>query len=262
MKTKLIGITKALKTALSPLKKNVNLGYVVKVALIGLIITAVLTLLGGLSTLAVTGFSYLSPAPEAGGTDVGRTENYAVTDPNLEPTASFPVAAKLFLPFIFLISIFVVFFIAGLNIQAVVDIGSANLRRMRPLMKRSLSKTLPFAGLTFLIATAVAFGFLLLVVPGVIFAIMFMFAPFIMFEEDLGIIESLKRSKQLTAGYKLQLFARHMLLSLLMFLAIIPLSLLMYAGGQLIGSIFGIFISLVSYVYYVNLKNIKSPAGS
>jgi uncharacterized membrane protein len=59
---------------------------------------------------------------------------------------------------------------------------------------------------TLLYGLIIAVGTLLLIVPGIIFGLMFMFYGYVMIEKNLGPIEALKESKRLTAGAKWDLF--------------------------------------------------------
>lgn len=49
-------------------------------------------------------------------------------------------------------------------------------------------------------------GLLLFIVPGIIFSLRYYFASFILVDQNTGIIESFKRSAQVTQGYKTTLF--------------------------------------------------------
>gem|GEM_PF-1504370 len=71
----------------------------------------------------------------------------------------------------------------------------------KELFSQSLSKLLPVAGLTVLTGLIVAGGAVLLIVPGIIFGLWFSLAPAAMFAENLGIMASLKRSKELVSGH-------------------------------------------------------------
>jgi uncharacterized membrane protein len=53
---------------------------------------------------------------------------------------------------------------------------------------------------------AVGIGIILLIVPGVILALMFLFVKYIVIDRELGPIEALKESRRITAGHKWQLF--------------------------------------------------------
>ncbi|MBL8022705.1 MAG: hypothetical protein JNK54_00285 [Elusimicrobia bacterium] len=59
---------------------------------------------------------------------------------------------------------------------------------------------------TLLYGVITALGTLLLVVPGIILGLMFMFYGYVMIEKSLGPIEALQESKRLTQGVKMDLF--------------------------------------------------------
>jgi uncharacterized membrane protein len=59
---------------------------------------------------------------------------------------------------------------------------------------------------TLLYGLITALGTLLLVVPGIVLGLMFMFYGYVMIEKSLGPIEALKESKRLTQGVKMDLF--------------------------------------------------------
>jgi hypothetical protein len=71
----------------------------------------------------------------------------------------------------------------------------------KELFSQAQAKLLPVVGLTVLTGLIVIVGLVLLVVPGIIFALWFCLAPAAMFTENLGIVDSLKRSKQLVSGH-------------------------------------------------------------
>jgi uncharacterized membrane protein len=63
-----------------------------------------------------------------------------------------------------------------------------------------------FLGAHILLAIAVAIGFILLVVPGVILAVGLGFVPYLVVDRGARVVESLKESWRITKGYKWQLF--------------------------------------------------------
>jgi uncharacterized membrane protein len=80
-----------------------------------------------------------------------------------------------------------------------------------------------YLGASILLALVVAVGFLLLVVPGIIFTLMFMFTTFIVIDRELGPIEALKESRRITHGYKWQLLGFSLALVLVNLLGILAL---------------------------------------
>jgi uncharacterized membrane protein len=63
-----------------------------------------------------------------------------------------------------------------------------------------------FLGTELLVGIIVFFGFLLLVVPGIIAAVGLGFAPYLVIDRAKGPIEALKESWRITQGHKWQLF--------------------------------------------------------
>jgi hypothetical protein len=63
------------------------------------------------------------------------------------------------------------------------------------------SKLLPMLGLIILTGLAVIGGLILVIIPGLIFGTWFSLAPYVMISENLGVIDSMKRSKQLVSGH-------------------------------------------------------------
>lgn len=91
-----------------------------------------------------------------------------------------------------------------------------------------------------LYALIIVFGLVLLIVPGIIFGIMFHFYSYLIVDKKLGPIESLKESKRLTSGSKWKLFLFGLVLALL------------NIGGAvvfLVGLLITVPITMLSYAY-------------
>ena len=80
-----------------------------------------------------------------------------------------------------------------------------------------------FLGASLLVSIVVVLGMILLIVPGIIFALMFMFATMIVIDRGLGPIESMKESKRITTGYKWKLFGLGLVLTLLNIVGLLAL---------------------------------------
>lgn len=83
----------------------------------------------------------------------------------------------------------------------------ASLWHPRPFWK--------FFAASFLWGLAIVLGLILLIVPGVIVGLMFMFSTVIVIDRELGPIEALKESARITYGHKWTLFGFALLLMLL-----------------------------------------------
>lgn len=75
-------------------------------------------------------------------------------------------------------------------------------------MPLEAGRMLRFLGVTIATTLITILGLLLLVVPGVVFALKYGFASAFVLDEDLGVGEALKRSAELTDGVKWRLFVQ------------------------------------------------------
>jgi len=97
------------------------------------------------------------------------------------------------------------------------------------------------AGIIFGIAVFV--GLLLCIIPGIIVAVVFMFFGYgIVQQPDLGAVDSLKRSAEITKGYRWQLFGLAILLALINFVGLL-------ACGVGILFTYGISAIAIAYAY-------------
>jgi uncharacterized membrane protein len=80
-----------------------------------------------------------------------------------------------------------------------------------------------FLGTSLLVGLAVIVGLILLIVPGIIFAMMFMFATFVVIDRELGPINAMNESARIAKGYKWQLLGFIVVLALLNLLGLIAL---------------------------------------
>ena len=80
-----------------------------------------------------------------------------------------------------------------------------------------------FLGATLLTGLAIIVGLLLLIVPGIIFMLMFMFVMFIVIDRGLGPVEAMKESARITRGYKWQLLGFVLVLALINVLGMLAL---------------------------------------
>ena len=95
------------------------------------------------------------------------------------------------------------------------------------LLVRAVLATIVYAGI-------VIGGFLLLIVPGVIWGIKFQYYIYAIVDEDAGVMESLKRSSALTRGEKLNLFWYGLLCGLVTLLGTLALGVGVLAAAPTI----------------------------
>jgi uncharacterized membrane protein len=97
-----------------------------------------------------------------------------------------------------------------------------------------------YLGMSILLTLAIAIGLVLLIVPGIIFALMFMFAPLLVIERQLGPIDALNESNRITRGHKWQLLGLSALLFLINLLGLIAL---------VVGILVSIPVSMLAFVH-------------
>jgi uncharacterized membrane protein len=111
----------------------------------------------------------------------------------------------------------------------------------------------PYIGASILFALGFYVGLILLIVPGIIFAVAFGFYGFVIAErgEGVGVIDSLKESADLTRGNRWQLFGLGIVLLLINLVGV----LLCF-----VGLIFTLGITIITWSYVYRTLRRESPA--
>lgn len=102
-----------------------------------------------------------------------------------------------------------------------------------PSVRKGLKSILSVFIAFFIAAIAMTLGFVLLVVPGVIIALMWSVLVPAIVNEKRGPFSALGRSRELTKGYRWQIFAIFIILFLISFIPGAALSAAMIGGGQI-----------------------------
>lgn len=132
--------------------------------------------------------------------------------------------------------------------------------------KRGLSKIWPYLGTEALAGLAVLGGTILLVIPGIIFAIWFTFSSYLVVSENLSGKAALSRSKQLVKGSFWAVLGRSAFIGLIVFIASLIFgfifSFVFGEGMENVGTLISsILISPLATIYifliYEELKKIK-----
>ena len=94
----------------------------------------------------------------------------------------------------------------------------------------------------------VILSIILMIVPAIYLSVRLQFYDYFLIDEECGIVESIKKSAEISRGYVLELFIIGAVLSLIILISIIPMG---------IGLIFSIPLSMVatSYIYLKLKKN-------
>jgi hypothetical protein len=116
-------------------------------------------------------------------------------------------------------------------------------------VKEALSVSWPkiasFFWVSLLLGLAVLGGYILVIIPGIIFGIWFCFSPYVFIEDGTKGTAALKKSKELVKGYWWPVFGRIMLLA-----AVVILISWIKFFGPIINIIFSVPFSVI-YVYYL-----------
>jgi hypothetical protein len=227
-KTKLISLKTSIKSAFEKLFENSSLGFSIKGYIAGIVAIMIVTV-----PLTIILALIMRSLANAQG-----TEAISIIVSILTLVFAFGLMA----------------FYSTLFTLIAIKIHNKDFVPMKALWKESLKKAPKFFALTLISSIAITLGYILLIVPGVILTICFMFAPYILLNENTGVFEALKKSRALVKGYKLALYGRGALFATIMLVLIVPLFFLMYAMGQLIMLLFGLFTSLLILEFYEDLK--------
>lgn len=145
----------------------------------------------------------------------------------------------------------------GALVCATVD-DEADLRRALVEGKRLLW---PYIWVTTLLAIILGGGFLLAVVPGIIFSVWFFFAPFILFAEGTGGMDAVLKSREYVRGNWFDVFVR-----LLIVWGLSGLMGLVPVVGPVLSILLAPFVLLVQALIYRDLRRVKGdvpyPCGS
>jgi len=164
----------------------------------------------------------------------------------------------------------IVWIILNVVTQATVLYGSFQAMRNRPVQigesfKKGLARLLPIIGLSICLILAVAFGAILLFVPGLILFSMFYVSPPACVVEGLGPIQSMRRSAALTKGHRWKIFGIWLVLWLISLIVGAVLLTTLTLGGRVIAvigqaawnTLMGAYQSIVVAVAYHDLRVAK-----
>lgn len=102
---------------------------------------------------------------------------------------------------------------------------------------------------------AVLGGFILLVIPGIIFGAWFSLAGFTMVAENLGPVDSMKRSKELVKGHMAETLGILSVPTAVNIITIVPFI------GPIISTLFGLGYSAAPAIRYLQLSELKSSGA-
>jgi len=166
----------------------------------------------------------------------------------------FTIPWYLFLPIILAASLVSILGSASL-ISAVKEVPKN--WKIKGVIKEGWSKYLSFLLVSLLTGLVVGLGFLLLIIPGIIFAIWFVFSAYIVICEDKKGCKALSRSKELVKGYWWPTAKRVFALMIITILFSLGSQFIPYLGQFAYMILFTPFSVIYIYLIYQNLKEIK-----
>jgi uncharacterized membrane protein len=123
-------------------------------------------------------------------------------------------------------------------------VSLASLWHPRPFLK--------YLGAAILAGLAIAVGFVLLIVPGIIFSIMFMFTTLIVIDREAGPIVAMKESKRITYGYKWPLLGFVLVLALINLLGLLAV---------VVGLLVSIPVTTLAFVHAYRVLSNRAPTA-
>ncbi|RJR27012.1 hypothetical protein C4561_04525 [candidate division WWE3 bacterium] len=150
----------------------------------------------------------------------------------------------------------------NISMLAPLNVFKNQLTSFKDLLGKSLGKIFSMLILLFIYFVTVTIGFILFILPGIYFAVRFSFAPFILFDENKGALDSLKTSWNLIKGYTLSVYLKMVGFVLISFLVMIPLMPFLVIGiysglATVFLYVYQLIFMLFSIVIYFDLKRIK-----
>lgn len=125
-------------------------------------------------------------------------------------------------------------------------------------------KLLAIIGLEILLYIIISIGFILLVIPGVILALVLAVALPALVVEDIGVFDSMSRSAALTKNNRMRILAIG-LLTIVIVIGVVLITVALVAVEPILGAIVGLvlgillypYISMLAAVLYYNLVEVK-----
>jgi len=136
-------------------------------------------------------------------------------------------------------------------------------------MANGWPRIISFFWVSFLTGLISIIGFVLLIIPGIIFSVWYVFSKYVFISEGLKGMAALKRSKELVRGFWWKVFWRFVGFGFIVFVVMIPVTVVMEildsSGLMLLGEILGLVLNALiaplgivyGFLIYENLKRAK-----
>jgi hypothetical protein len=135
-------------------------------------------------------------------------------------------------------------------------------------LSRGLAVLLPIIGLSILMYLGVAIGFMLIIIPGIYLLVRWSAAIPVLVHERLGVLESMRRSADLTKGSRWRIFGLMVIIYIALIVVQMGLGLLVIAVtgvssiigallAALVSAVAAVLVSIAMAVTYVELRYVK-----
>jgi hypothetical protein len=151
------------------------------------------------------------------------------------------------------------FWVGASGIMAVSGVLSGTSISVREVFSSAWKRLWPFSLLSILAALIVGLGFILLIIPGIIFMVWFRFSSFELITNGKGVKDSLSGSKKLVAGRFWAVLGRLVVISLFSALAGLVLSAIPFGLGGMVTALLGALFMLPYFLLYRELSGSGSP---
>jgi hypothetical protein len=251
-KKKLPGLFVLIKESASLLMENTNLGFCIKALIVSAFLSFIALLIYALSAGLILGTdatSFINENISPKGDQVSLTTNEFEDQFSRQFIGNLLVVGGVFVLLLIGVGAFhnAMYVLISLKLNKYGPIPTKDLLKQTVILAPKLLVLNSFVGLIVFV------GFLLLIVPGIIFGITFMFAPIILVEEKTTIMGALAQSKNLVKGHKADLFGKMLAFILLQIpLSVVTLPFLRIA--PIAGQIYFLGINVFMVVMYKKLS--------
>lgn len=146
------------------------------------------------------------------------------------------------------------FWINAAGIKAVANATAGGVLGIQNTLEFAWKKLWKFSLLSILVGLIVAFGFIVLIIPGVIFLVWFRFASFEFMTKEVGVGEAISGSKRLAKGHFWQIFWRIVAFAFFGIIVQVILSIIPMKLGSVIQPLFGALFILPYFLLYKELS--------
>ena len=129
------------------------------------------------------------------------------------------------------VSLFFSMLVQGALVRATMAYSEGSRASIGESLSVGIARLLPLLGVSVLMAIALIFGFMLLIVPAIILYMIWIVATPAVVAEDIGVVEAFGRSSYLTKGARWKIFGLQLLLLVVFWIVSAIVGVFMVMGG-------------------------------